>query len=708
MPNRKERRKARHKRRHAAILAAAKAELHKIECSGEVEITAAADGEKTPTFAITAYTGGKLKVDAYFSPVVLDLAGLQASGEQIPTFLGHDPAQIVGHGTPEISAQRVKIAGVISGGGPAAAEVVAAAQKGFPWKASVGVMPSKVERVDAGSTAKANGRNWDGPVNIVRAGTLAEISFVPIGADAKTSVSIAAQQQKEHSMPPELVEWIKAEGFDPDTLSEKQSRSLEAAWKAERKASATPPPAAPPVKSNAEDNQGDDDPLVAYRETIGIEAKRVADIHAKNAEYGGEHHEIVAKAIGEGWDVSQAEVEMLRASRPKAPAGHVHTPDRSAKVIEAAACHALGLNVEKDFDEKTLEAADREFRHEIGIQEMLTIAARANGWSGTAFRSGDLKTILGYAFPPVHAAAAQTGFSLSGILGNTANKSILESFNFVESTWRDISAVSSVTNFHTQTRYRLTGNATYEKLAPDGQIRHGTLDETSYTISADTYAKMYVFDRKDIINDDLGALDRVARRLGRGAALKINNIFWTAFLDDSSFFAAGNSNLVTGSTYALTAADPIASLAQAELTFLNQTDPDSDPIGVEPRILLVPNALWAYARELMESTTITTGGASSKTKQGTRNIYSGAYRVVKSSYLGNSGYTGYSTTAWYLLADPADLAVIEVAFLNGRQAPVIESSDADFDVLGIKIRGYHDFGVSKQEYRGGVKLTGTT
>ena len=31
---------------------------------------------------------------------------------------------------------------------------------------------------------------------------------------------------------------------------------------------------------------------------------------------------------------------------------------------------------------------------------------------------------------------------------------------------------------------------------------------------------------------------------------------------------------------------------------------------------------------------------------------------------------------------------------------------ADFNVLGIQFRGYFDFGVALQDYRGGVKLKG--
>ena len=67
---------------------------------------------------------------------------------------------------------------------------------------------------------------------------------------------------------------------------------------------------------------------------------------------------------------------------------------------------------------------------------------------------------------------------------------------------------------------------------------------------------------------------------------------------------------------------------------------------------------------------------------------------------------GNSSKAWYLLADPNNLPVIEVAFLNGQENPTIESADADFKELGIQFRGVFDWGVSRQNHRAGVKLKG--
>jgi DNA repair protein RadD len=85
---------------------------------------------------------------------------------------------------------------------------------------------------------------------------------------------------------------------------------------------------------------------------------------------------------------------------------------------------------------------------------------------------------------------------------------------------------------------------------------------------------------------------------------------------------------------------------------------------------------------------------------------SGIMPCTVSRYLSNSTYTGNSTKAWYLLAEPSDLPVIEVAFLNGQEAPTIETAEADFNVLGVQMRGYHDFGVALQDPRGAIKSKG--
>jgi len=65
-----------------------------------------------------------------------------------------------------------------------------------------------------------------------------------------------------------------------------------------------------------------------------------------------------------------------------------------------------------------------------------------------------------------------------------------------------------------------------------------------------------------------------------------------------------------------------------------------------------------------------------------------------------------SGTAWYMLANPADEPVFEVAFLDGVQTPYLEQ-DEPFDVDGIRWKIRLDYGVGAIGWRGIVRNAGT-
>ena len=135
------------------------------------------------------------------------------------------------------------------------------------------------------------------------------------------------------------------------------------------------------------------------------------------------------------------------------------------------------------------------------------------------------------------------------------------------------------------------------------------------------------------------------------------------------------------------------------------TSPSADGgkrIGGEPEILLVPPELEAAARQLYVATNLV-GGSSTVANA---NIYVNRFRPVVVPQLSDSSFTGNSSTAWYMFRSPAMYAPMVVSFLNGQQAPTVESADADFNTLGIQFRGYHDFGVDKAEYVAGIKSKG--
>jgi len=635
---------------------------------GEAEIEAAKDDGSSRSFRMLAYTGAAMQFSWSRYPVVVDLAGMTISKKPRPILLGHSAEKIVGHSTKiGNSGKDLILSGVVSGVGAHADTVVESADRGFPWQSSIGASVSKMEHIDSGKTVIVNGRKFTGPIDIVRASTLSEVSFVALGADDDTEAKMVAGV------------YLDTESIENPNEKDNKMSNIEA------NADPAPEVVDSPVVTV--------DLVASARAAAAEEMERIASIQKVCADHG----DIAAKAIREGWTRDRAELEVLRAARPQAPSGFVARDESvTSSTLEAAALQAAGIpDLDKHYDGRALEAADKRWHGRLGLQELILEAAWANGYQGRSFKQ-DPRGVLRAAF-----SLEAQGFStvdIAGILSNVANKFLLAGFMSVEAAWQMISDIQSVSDFKTITRYRLTGDDVYEKVAPGGEIKHGTLGEESFTNKADTFAKMLAVTRQDLINDDLGALTTVPRKLGRGAGLKLNSIFWTEFLaDHATFFPTDGSegNYVGGTASALS----IAGLNGAVTKMRRQTDKDGNPISVDPRYLLVPPELEATALELNRSTTVNTGGSATSAQVPNANIFQGRYPVVVSQYL-------TAAKVWYLLADPQDLAMIETVFLNGQRSPTIETADVDFSTLGIQMRGYHDFGVSKQDKRAAVKNKG--
>jgi hypothetical protein len=273
------------------------------------------------------------------------------------------------------------------------------------------------------------------------------------------------------------------------------------------------------------------------------------------------------------------------------------------RVLMAAVCEAGRLtDLDKQFSDQELQTAHDRFPNGISLGQLFITAAEANGYRGPGGGQVALdvqRAAFGMTgpYPRVHGSGGFSTIDIANIVAATANKFLHEGWMFVDQTPLRIARIKPVRNFHQHTTVSLTGALQFEKVGPSGEIKHGTLGDLTYTNQADTYAAMLAITRTDFINDDIGALTAVPRRMGRGGALKLNDLFWTEFLGlvSASFFAAGNSNINTG-----VADMTLAGLAATETIFMRQVDPDGKPVGYTPVILLVPPALKATSVALTD------------------------------------------------------------------------------------------------------------
>lgn len=688
------------------------------------EATPAAKKPKLRKFDAVVYTGGKMKLPSLPHPVVVDISGMRVT-KSTPVLKNHDLNQPVGHAEDVTLGNSIRAKGILSAATDHAREVSESADNKFPWQASIGAQPTEMLFMGSGEKFQANGRQFVGPAYFAKKSVLREISVTPVGADESSSTKVAASAIAS----PEVLsmlkfdEWLKAKGFDAATISETQKTFLQASYDAELKASTAPKPEPAPkpaAKPAAEDAVVDPvQALKDLRASYAAELGRVEKIHtlAKG------HPAIEAKAVAEGWDETRVELAVLRASRPTGPAIHVagQPSDALPMAIVAAMCLSNGMreeNAKKHFDEKTLNAAMSRQLRGVGLSFLFHTVIRAAGhYAQPGAMSNDTiraafaaDQALQATFPSqdmIYAAGELSTVSLSGILSNVANKLLLDSFSAVPIAGPQICGVRDAVDFKPTFTYRLTESGEFALVGPDGELKHGTLSDESYQNQVQTRGKIIALTRQQIISDDLGAFLQIPKLLGRASALAFERAVFTLLLsnpnsyDGNALFSAAHKNYQSGGTTEL----DIDPLTAAETLFLDQVDSAGEPIVCAPSILLVPTALKTYADQLYKQTVVVGVPVNNKLKPA-NNPHAGKWRVVSSPFLNAQNISGSSATAWYLLADPADIAVIEACYLRGTRTPIIESAETNFNILGMQWRGFFDFGIGLQDWRGGVMSAG--
>lgn len=632
-------------------------------------LAAAADqADALPRFKMLAYTGGAMGLEGWRYPVVVDLAGVQFPGRSMPVRFGHSAERSDGIGHTETAAVEgtsIVAAGVISRDTDAAREVVRAARNGFPWQASIGATPIEVEFIREGQTSAANGRQFGGPVYIVRASRMNEISVVDLGADQSTTTQIAAGAANNGG---------RDMAGDPNQNgggTGGTAADIIARAKAER----------------------------ARLEGVRALAEEYTTI--RGADIAG-IESIVAKAEAEGWTLQATELELLRASRPKVVTQVRGQQAVTQAVLEAALCMSAGVKDE-------VLAKDRDYGEQVvaqawplrarGLRGTLAAALEAQGVSVPHGGKEYFDCLVRSQQPHQQVRAGFSTVNLPGILGNVANKVLLQAFTDIAATYDVIADDADFSNFHAHTLYRLDALGEFQQVSPAGEIKHGNLAESEYSNKLETYGQMLTLTRQHIINDDLNAFTSLLRQLARKSRIALEKALYTLVMESSdSFYTTARANRLTSNPLS------IAALGAAEAALMLMADSDGEPLYAMPKYLIVPPQLKALADSIYTSTGLNETTTTDKGKPD-GNPYRGRFLPVTSPYLASAAMTGYSATTWYLQADPKVLPTFQVAFLDNRKAPSVETADAEFNTLGMHLRCIWDFGVGRIDHRGTVKST---
>jgi hypothetical protein len=145
-------------------------------------------------FVMEAYTGES--VERWWGRLAIAVDGIRAK-KQIPIFRDHERANIIGFSTDTWKDASFWVGGKFSTSTAHAAEVKSLAKEGFPWQASIGVVPRKILALEKDVEHEVNGRKLKGPAEVWLESEVFETSFVPLGADSNTSVAVFSFEEAE-------------------------------------------------------------------------------------------------------------------------------------------------------------------------------------------------------------------------------------------------------------------------------------------------------------------------------------------------------------------------------------------------------------------------------------------------------------------------------------------------------------------------------
>ena len=651
--------------------------------SDPADTKSAPEAESPRRFAILAYTGQT--IDRWWGQMVLDLAGMTVPKNSIPALLNHETDKIVGHSlSHNMESTGLHIYGVFSRATDDAREVLALAEEGFPWQASIGVRPLAMTELKKGATMQVNGREVEGPIYVATQSVVEEISFCPLGADNNTAAIVMTA--KENAMPDNTPQ--RAPGNEQLSSPPTASTAPPAA-----PATAPAPQSSPDQVQQAAQSAAQQAALQAM-ESERLRSREILRLCAA--------HGLQACAetwIEQGHDLDAVRALALEALAKKpggAPMGRMDMGVAEGDKFRALAAEGIamahGLRVEKP------QEGSRQFMG-LGLQDMARLALERAGISVMGLSRQDVATQL--LSPQIRLSSSTSDFT--AVYMDVAGKKLLQAYAEAPRTYEPWTSRVTATDFKTMYGVTLSEAPNLQRVGENEEYTTGSLGDHAESYSIAKYGKILGISWEMIVNDDLNAFSRLPGMFGAAVARLYGDIVYSRITgnhvmsDGKGVFDVAHKNIVNPASGITN-----DGMNNSRLLMRMQTGLQGARLNLSPSFLLLPPSLENTALVLLRSAALPQEGMSSA-------VYNqwndGSIRPIVEQRLEPDSPT--AAKPWYLAASPTQVSTIDVAFLNGRDAPEI-TEDMSFrtDAINYKVRACVGAGV--MDFRGLVKNPGVT
>lgn len=293
----------------------------------------------------------------------------------------------------------------------------------------------------------------------------------------------------------------------------------------------------------------------------------------------------------------------------------------------------------------------------------------------------------------VAAAFTHATSDFTNLLADVANKALLKGWQESEETFQQWTSRGTLPDFKASKRVDLNTFPALSKVEQGAEYTYATIGDRGETIQLATYGKLFSITRHAIVNDDLDSFTRIPAKMGRAAIRTVGNLVYAVLTvnpnmaDGVALFHANHANLLTSAALSTASVD-VASAAMAK-----QTDATGNTLNINMAYLVVPRALRGLAQTIATAENEVTSAKTATLPNWMRNTF----QVIADPRLDNA-----SASNWFGAANPMVNDTIEVAYLDGNDAPTLEQQGG-WTVDGVEFKVRIDAGVKALDHRGLVK-----
>lgn len=306
---------------------------------------------------------------------------------------------------------------------------------------------------------------------------------------------------------------------------------------------------------------------------------------------------------------------------------------------------------------------------------------------GVGIAGMDRMGIVGMAF--THSSS-----DFGNLLADVAHKSMLKGYEEAQETFQLWTSKGILTDFREASRVDLSTFPSLDRVPEGAEYKYGSVGDNGEKIMLATYGKLFSITRQSIINDDLSALTRIPKIMGRAAIRSIGDLVYAVLTgnpkmaDGKALFHADHKNIVGSAPLS------IATISAAMTGMRLQKD-KSATLDIRPKHLLTSVANEATAKALLLAE-FDPALADAKVPNPVRNMLD----VISDPRLDDA-----NVNASFMTADPGMYDTIEVAYLDGNDKPYIEQQEG-FTRDGAAFKVRIDAGVAPLSWRTMVKMPG--